>query len=123
MTAVNVKRIAAALVALCIIVVAASCGENGDPAAPSVDPISVQTTSLADAIEGQAYSQQLGSLASAGGRVAGSMSRASQNVQPPFTIARGPPAHQYFVVDRDGAVCFERTSLTAIPLEVSVILD
>jgi hypothetical protein len=30
---------------------------------------------------------------------------------------------QYFVVDRDGAIRFERTSLTAIPLQVSVILD
>jgi hypothetical protein len=67
MTAMNVKRIAAALVALCSIVVAASCGEDGDLTGPSVDPVSVQTTSLAGAIEGQAYSQQLAAVGGSGG--------------------------------------------------------
>jgi hypothetical protein len=66
MTAMNVKRIAAALVAVCSVLVAASCGEN-DPTGPSVDPVAVQTTSLADAIEGQAYSQQLAAVGGSGG--------------------------------------------------------
>jgi hypothetical protein len=67
MTAMKVKRTVAAMVALCSILVAASCGEDGDLTGPSVDPISVQTASLADAIEGQAYSQQLAAIGGSGG--------------------------------------------------------
>jgi hypothetical protein len=54
-----------ALVVLSSLLVAISCGDN-DPTAP-VDPVSIQTESLAEAIEGQAYSQQLVALGGSGG--------------------------------------------------------
>ena len=55
-----------ALVVLSSLLVATSCGDNGDPTAP-VDPISIQTESLADAIEGQGYGQQLEAVGGSGG--------------------------------------------------------
>jgi hypothetical protein len=84
MTGINAKRIAAvtpgggrpknmgmqasvrtALVVLSSVLVAASC-DSGDPTAP-VDSISIQTESLDEAIEGQAYSQQLEAVGGSGG--------------------------------------------------------
>jgi hypothetical protein len=54
-----------ALIVLSSILVGASCDEGG-PTAP-VDPISIQTESLADVIEGQGYSQQLEAVGGSGG--------------------------------------------------------
>jgi large repetitive protein len=54
------------LVALSTILVAAACDD--DPTAPpSVDPITIGTTSLDQAIEGQTYSQQLAATGGSGG--------------------------------------------------------
>lgn len=85
MTGLNAKRIVAgirtgagarntgvhasvrtALVVLSSILVVASCGD-GDPTAPSSDPVSIETETLADAIEGQGYSQQLTAAGGSGG--------------------------------------------------------
>jgi large repetitive protein len=52
------RSVRTALVALSTMLVAVSCGDNGDLTAPG-NPISIQTASLAEAIEGQGYSQQL----------------------------------------------------------------
>lgn len=68
MTGMKAKRIAAVtrgLVVLSSILVAASC-DNGDPTAP-LDPITIQTESLAEAIEGEGYSQQLAAVGGNGG--------------------------------------------------------
>lgn len=59
-------RVRAALIVLCSVLVAVSCGEGGDPTDP-VDPISVETESLAEAIEGHGYSQQLEATGGSGG--------------------------------------------------------
>lgn len=56
----------AALVALSTLIVAAACGD-GDPTAPGVDPIDITTETLAEAIEGQAYNQQLEAAGGSGG--------------------------------------------------------
>ncbi len=68
MTGLNAKRFAAVtrgLVVLSGILVAAAC-DSGDPTAP-VDTISIETESLAEAIEGVAYSQQLAVVGGTGG--------------------------------------------------------
>lgn len=43
-----------------------SCGDDGDPTEP-VDPVEVVTETLPEAVEGQAYSQQLGAAGGSGG--------------------------------------------------------
>jgi large repetitive protein len=65
MNGMKTKRIAATTVVLWSILFAASC--DADPAAPSVDPVLIQTESLAEAIEGQAYGQQLEAVGGSGG--------------------------------------------------------
>lgn len=58
-------RVRAALLVLSSILIAASCGDS-DPTDP-VDPVSIETESLAEAIEGQGYSQQLEADGGSGG--------------------------------------------------------
>jgi large repetitive protein len=84
MTGMNTQRIAAAthrgarpthtgvrapvrtaLVLLCGTLGAIAC--DVDPTAPSVDPVTIQTDTLADAIEGQEYGQQLEAVGGTGG--------------------------------------------------------
>ena len=65
MTGMNTKRIAATTVVLWSTLFAASC--DADPTGPSVDPVLIQTDSLADAIEGQEYGQQLEAVGGSGG--------------------------------------------------------
>lgn len=51
---------------LSVALVVTSCGDGDDPTAP-VGPITIETETLAEAIEGQAYSQQLQATGGAGG--------------------------------------------------------
>lgn len=59
-------RFRTALVVLSSVLIAASCGENGDPT-DVLDPLSIETESLAEAIEGEGYSQQLEAAGGSGG--------------------------------------------------------
>jgi hypothetical protein len=54
-----------ALIALSSLLIIAGCGDGGDPTAP-VDPISIETESLSEAIEGQPYDQQLEAMGGTG---------------------------------------------------------
>lgn len=58
-------RVRAALIVLPAVLMAVSCGD-GDPTDP-FDPVSIETESLAEAIEGQGYSQQLEASGGSGG--------------------------------------------------------
>ena len=55
-----------ALLALSVVPVLTSCEDGGDPTSPA-DPITIETETLAEAIEGQAYSQQLEATGGKGG--------------------------------------------------------
>jgi hypothetical protein len=57
-------RARTALLALSSVLVVSSCGDGASPTSPS-DPVTIEIQTLAEAIEGQAYSQQ---LLAAGGR-------------------------------------------------------
>lgn len=59
-------RVRTALLVLSSAVVAVSCGDDDSPVDP-VDPVSIETESLAEAIEGKTYSQQLEAAGGSGG--------------------------------------------------------
>jgi hypothetical protein len=76
-------RVAAALAVLPTLLFAVSCSDDGGPSNP-VDPVSIQTESLADAIEGQEYSQ---ALAASGGSGAYSWVLAAGSLPAGLTLA------------------------------------
>lgn len=59
-------RLRTALVVLPALLFTISCGDSGTPTGP-VQPISIETESLTEAIEGQAYVQQLDATGGSGG--------------------------------------------------------
>lgn len=76
-------RIRAALFVLSTALVAVSCGEDGGPTEPVV-PITIETEGLAEAIEGQTYSQQ---LEASGGSGAHSWALAAGTLPSGLTLA------------------------------------
>lgn len=87
-------RTRTALLVLSSVLIAASCGEGNDPT-DLVDEVVVETESLAEAIEGQAYSQQLEATGGSGGYswvlVAGSLP-AGVTLAPAGSITGTPAA-------------------------------
>jgi large repetitive protein len=89
------NRVRTALIVLSGVVIAVACSDGVTDPIDSTDPISVATTSLAEAIEGQSYNQQLEAVGGSGGYswilAAGSLP-AGLTISPVGTISGTPVA-------------------------------